>query len=279
MMKSNRSVFTLIELLVVIAIIAILAAILFPVFAQAKEAAKKTQCISNNKQIGIALMMYQGDFDDHVMPRPDNNYPWSSDTNDKGYITWVDWVQPYVKSLLLHKCPNYGGVWPMPDAFGVTRYVNSNYLINYDIVGDYEDAIKGDMSAVAAPANIMVASESPSGFTWFSGNEGWNVWTCADMLMHRGEMHNVEKLAPDCTTATNRTNCRGISPETGSSGATRSIPAIRARVVSIAADGHAVATNMNNLLPKKINTTTSTVDQPFWSGMTCDVHSNGNQTN
>src|SRR5678816_3817185 len=67
-----RRGFTLIELLVVIAIIAILAAILFPVFAQAKAAAKKTACLSNNKQIGIALYMYLTDFDDLL---PMANYP------------------------------------------------------------------------------------------------------------------------------------------------------------------------------------------------------------
>lgn len=68
----NRRAFTLIELLVVIAIIAILAAILFPVFAQAKEAAKQTQCVSNTKQTALAAMMYATDYDD-VLPRHDNN--------------------------------------------------------------------------------------------------------------------------------------------------------------------------------------------------------------
>jgi prepilin-type N-terminal cleavage/methylation domain-containing protein/prepilin-type processing-associated H-X9-DG protein len=63
----KKTAFTLIELLVVIAIIAILAAILFPVFAQAKEAAKKTQSISNLKQIGLAWTMYSGDYDDTLM--------------------------------------------------------------------------------------------------------------------------------------------------------------------------------------------------------------------
>ena len=63
----KKQAFTLIELLVVIAIIAILAAILFPVFAQAKEAAKKTQSISNLKQIGLAWTIYSGDYDDTLM--------------------------------------------------------------------------------------------------------------------------------------------------------------------------------------------------------------------
>jgi len=65
--KSRVAAFTLIELLVVIAIIAILAAILFPVFAQAKEAAKKTQSLSNLKQIDLAWLMYAGDYDDQMM--------------------------------------------------------------------------------------------------------------------------------------------------------------------------------------------------------------------
>jgi prepilin-type N-terminal cleavage/methylation domain-containing protein len=65
----HRNGFTLIELLVVIAIVAILAAILFPVFAKAKEAAKRASCISNSSQIGKATMMYMGDNDDRIPPR------------------------------------------------------------------------------------------------------------------------------------------------------------------------------------------------------------------
>ncbi|MFX8934016.1 prepilin-type N-terminal cleavage/methylation domain-containing protein, partial [Acinetobacter baumannii] len=62
-----KKAFTLIELLVVIAIIAILAAILFPVFAQAKEAAKKTTCLSNTKQIAVSQLLYSHDYDDGVI--------------------------------------------------------------------------------------------------------------------------------------------------------------------------------------------------------------------
>jgi len=70
---TKRNAFTLIELLVVIAIIAILAAILFPVFAQAKAAAKKTQCLSNTKQLGLGLHMYVGDSDDMLPYTGDNS--------------------------------------------------------------------------------------------------------------------------------------------------------------------------------------------------------------
>lgn len=92
--SARRSAFTLIELLVVIAIIAILAAILFPVFAQAKEAAKKAVCGSNMKQIGLSVFMYQNDFDDV--------YPNSNQERPKGtnpYVTWTYNLQPYIKNV------------------------------------------------------------------------------------------------------------------------------------------------------------------------------------
>jgi prepilin-type N-terminal cleavage/methylation domain-containing protein len=90
MQRSNKA-FTLIELLVVIAIIAILAAILFPVFAQAKMAAKKTSDLSNVKQIGLGTIMYSADSDD-VFPMASSNPGWSN---------WTPWhvtVNPYIKS-------------------------------------------------------------------------------------------------------------------------------------------------------------------------------------
>jgi prepilin-type N-terminal cleavage/methylation domain-containing protein len=85
-MQRNRA-FTLIELLVVIAIIAILAAILFPVFAQAKEAAKKTQALSNVKQLGLGVQMYMTDADDTL---PMSEYGFN--------FKWSDFILPYVKS-------------------------------------------------------------------------------------------------------------------------------------------------------------------------------------
>jgi len=101
-MKKN-SAFTLIELLVVIAIIAILAAILFPVFAQAKEAAKRTSCLSNAKQVGLALYMYAGDNDDFT-PTPYEYF------GPGPFVLEDSWqlVSPYIKSENLWFCPDDG---------------------------------------------------------------------------------------------------------------------------------------------------------------------------
>jgi len=110
---NTRSAFTLIELLVVIAIIAILAAILFPVFAQAKIAAKKTADMSNLKQIGLGIAMYEGDSDD-FFPRgyyanPQNNAYW---------YTWRESIAPYIKNGQQYYQPGIpvmnGGLWSSP---------------------------------------------------------------------------------------------------------------------------------------------------------------------
>jgi prepilin-type N-terminal cleavage/methylation domain-containing protein/prepilin-type processing-associated H-X9-DG protein len=92
--------FTLIELLVVIAIIAILAAILFPVFARARENARRASCQSNLKQIGLGLMQYTQDYDE-AFPRSRMN-----GHRPSGWVPWHYVVQPYVKSYQLFKCPS-----------------------------------------------------------------------------------------------------------------------------------------------------------------------------
>src|SRR5471030_3165545 len=91
----NRSAFTLIELLVVIAIIAILAAILFPVFAQAREKARQASCLSNMKQIGLATMMYIQDYDE-TFPLVYFAYP--NGIDGKNYTGWQIVVSPYIKN-------------------------------------------------------------------------------------------------------------------------------------------------------------------------------------
>lgn len=96
----KRRGFTLIELLVVIAIIAILAAILFPVFARAREAARKTACLSNTKQIGTALMMYGQDYDEIICPS------WNGTCPGLGCFGWADLLYPYIKNEKVFDCPS-----------------------------------------------------------------------------------------------------------------------------------------------------------------------------
>ncbi len=97
--------FTLIELLVVIAIIAILAAILFPVFAQAKEAAKKISCLSNMKEIGLAHQIYANDYDDSFV-EPFIDPPAYSGYTYPATHSWLYSIQPYIKSTQLMTCPD-----------------------------------------------------------------------------------------------------------------------------------------------------------------------------
>jgi prepilin-type N-terminal cleavage/methylation domain-containing protein len=105
-MRKRRG-FTLIELLVVIAIIAILAAILFPVFAQAREQARMSTCLSNFKQMGLGVQMYVQDWDGtYPMNRISQN-PGGSECNGKGkMVTWKHETQPYVKNVGVFRCPS-----------------------------------------------------------------------------------------------------------------------------------------------------------------------------
>ena len=96
-MKRTRKAFTLIELLVVIAIIAILAAILFPVFAQAKLAAKKSVCVSDQKQISLAMLMYTNDYDD-LFPQGETGDDYCPLPTCQPHLTWSTFIYPYVKN-------------------------------------------------------------------------------------------------------------------------------------------------------------------------------------
>src|ERR1700728_718732 len=93
--------FTLIELLVVIAIIALLAAILFPVFAQAREKARATACLSNLKQMGLGLIMYTQDYDEEMPPAwiGFNATNPAASVGFPGTARWMDVEQPYVKNI------------------------------------------------------------------------------------------------------------------------------------------------------------------------------------
>src|SRR5881275_2866673 len=103
----NRAGFTLIELLVVIAIIAILAAILFPVFAQAREKARTATCLSNGKQMGLGLMMYAQDYDERLPRVWTANFGLNNQARD-----WKDDIAPYMKNRDVFRCPTRSSQWP-----------------------------------------------------------------------------------------------------------------------------------------------------------------------
>jgi prepilin-type N-terminal cleavage/methylation domain-containing protein/prepilin-type processing-associated H-X9-DG protein len=103
----KRRAFTLIELLVVIAIIAILAAILFPVFARARESARRASCQSNMKQIILAYTMYAQDYDEMTVPNFENDTNLGTGTvTGANFPYWPDILQPYVKSKQIFVCPS-----------------------------------------------------------------------------------------------------------------------------------------------------------------------------
>lgn len=130
--------FTLIELLVVIAILALLAAILFPVFSRVRENARRTSCLSNEKQIGLAIMQYVQDYDE-MMPRiyfanysGANYYDYSSGDNyvsggvSKVNYKWMDAIYPYVKNPQIFVCPSAAvksvGLNGVPSGYIANRY-------------------------------------------------------------------------------------------------------------------------------------------------------------
>jgi prepilin-type N-terminal cleavage/methylation domain-containing protein len=205
----KNKAFTLIELLVVIAIIAMLAAILFPVFSQAREKGRQTQCLSNIRQIGMGVHMYMSDHDD--------TYPMSRMPDDKHAIggclttamagipesglwgTSVNWkrtIAPYIKSKDVFICPTNTFKWDktgyakqvnVPGDESNTWYTKDNYLpVSYAINGSYfheaippcwngESAVRPrHMAEIDAPSHLIFLLESrysyPDLGTWNLGS-------------------------------------------------------------------------------------------------------------
>lgn len=163
----KRKGFTLIELLVVIAIIAILAAILFPVFAQARESARQTQCTNNQKQIATSVLMYVQDYDETF---PMSAYFGRNPQGQPALVAIYDVLAPYIKNVDIFVCPSYrpGIDWPQrvqaagspAPALATFRYVG--YIPNLGLFGeDFCPVLRKrtpvtKIAAVDAPVNTIM---------------------------------------------------------------------------------------------------------------------------
>jgi prepilin-type N-terminal cleavage/methylation domain-containing protein/prepilin-type processing-associated H-X9-DG protein len=156
--RARRVGFTLIELLVVIAIIAILAAILFPVFAQAREKARQVTCTSNVKNLGLAVMMYAQDYDETYPPL------WYESTGH-----WPNIVRPYFGNAASDSSGSKGrgGIMVCPSA--TFKHPGWSYAMSQEF-SVYEPKIKGyrgmAIAAISTPARVLMIAEAPQVKAW-----------------------------------------------------------------------------------------------------------------
>ncbi len=221
---SCKTGFTLIELLVVIAIIAILAAILFPVFAQAREKARQTSCLSNQKQIGLAALQYAQDYDE-------TNALLTYYQNSPSTEKWMDLLYPYIKSEAIFTCPSRTGDPNDPNEWGRYIYKENTSVIaalpakkreyhygNYAINGAYSSGFGSVAGApladIAHPATTVFACEgaiplyptnnnrdASTNFDWGQGStsspyESWVVTTSKPPKVSAGNPPADRVFAP-----------------------------------------------------------------------------------
>jgi len=184
--------FTLIELLVVIAIIAILAAILFPVFAQAREKARQTTCLSNQKQLGLGCYMYAQDYDEQL-PVAWSSSRWNAANAGAGY--GQDWVltyriSPYLKNNKIWMCPSATLTVDGKDANGNMQPYSTSYFINGVVFGTIDAGGQAaTLGQLQKPADTLLFYERDvNDGTIFTRpySNGGEVWEWTTLL----ERHN-----------------------------------------------------------------------------------------
>lgn len=167
---SSRPAFTLIELLVVIAIIAILAAILFPVFAQAREKARQASCMSNLRQVGIATLLYIQDYDETLFPWLEGDMmgirAWDGYTDFSAgfppvYRANEGFLQPYMKNTQIEDCPTAAGLAPftidLANGVPVWAAYGVNMLLMPITSGTYSGLA---MASVQQPADTVFMADA-----------------------------------------------------------------------------------------------------------------------
>ena len=170
-----RKGFTLIELLVVIAIIAILAAILFPVFAKAREKARQSSCLSNTKQIGLAVMQYSQDYDE-LLPR-------TYFSPSTGNMHWAQAILPYCKSNQIFDCPSasirWNGAW-------------NNESISYGYSCSIGEGVSRALGTIPKPAETILLGDGDNFRARADGSFVWLTPVTGRLILARhNEMANV----------------------------------------------------------------------------------------
>lgn len=163
-----RRAFTLIELLVVIAIIAILAAMLFPVYAQAKESAKRATCISNLRQLAIGMKLYAADDDDRTMP--------SAYMTATGVTYWNELINPYVKSTDVWHCPSSSlskvdaNIGSISTHYGYNAFYLTGLLTDFSNVFEQSPVSESAVEYPSETVNLVDSKASVEG-SW-CGDDG-----------------------------------------------------------------------------------------------------------
>jgi prepilin-type N-terminal cleavage/methylation domain-containing protein/prepilin-type processing-associated H-X9-DG protein len=257
-MKHRRLTgFTLIELLVVIAIIAILAAILFPVFAQAREKARQSSCLSNEKQLGLGLLMYAQDYDETYATGLQQNW-WD--------CTWYRIVAPYIKNDGVFRCPSDPDLEvDAAKAWAGARftYVTNGFMADrgqgwkvYGLSGMSQDWMTGGTTTAIAdvkrPAETVMLAERQHRWT-SQRNDYGNVLIWGPGAMVTGvnwwDSSGSPSLIPDGSRA-----AKPAGDPTGQSGGI--LPAHQDQTNFCFADGH-----VKSMQPKATNPNGSTQPQ------------------
>jgi prepilin-type N-terminal cleavage/methylation domain-containing protein/prepilin-type processing-associated H-X9-DG protein len=204
--KCNRSGFTLIELLVVIAIIAILAAILFPVFAMVREKARQTACLSNQKQLGLAMFQYVQDADEMFPVGLINGGPMAVGGAFKGTgAGWAGAISPYIKAPDMLKCPDDPTTSPAQGvyvcSYSLNRYLPAQslaYLVSPSTTVEMFE-VKNDTAIISSTTENALNHNS-----WIvsSVGNGWVYmpWTNASACGYGGDyVSAVDCGASSCT--------------------------------------------------------------------------------
>ena len=254
-MKKMKLGFTLIELLVVIAIIAILAAILFPVFAKAREKARQISCLSNLKQIGLGLTQYSQDNDEMLAGAwyGPNGYGPSDPAPANVKYKWMDAIYPYVKSTQIFTCPDDSGILgasgkyvpyqQLGIAAGTVAGGDNKHYGSYGINASYWGAGDPNRGPANFPAASLATLASPASTIWVADSTDSYQIDWGGQGSVTNPINTVASYSVFGDPGSNNLNDGGMVARHGGPDLAN----------ILYCDGHAKASKLTNLLAKNAN--------------------------